>query len=211
MGALPIMVGIACVGAPFIRVVYGAQYLPAIPVFFVVALLSIPKAVLTPAQTLLYSTEDVGFVLKCGLVASVLNIVLDIALIPRYGAIGAAYANGITQSLAVLAIWMRVWIRYPVRPNMLVLLRLAAATAAMAIVVLAIVATPLHAPAKLAVAIPAGAIAFLLAGRALGMWQHDDKRRLLLVSNMVPLPVRRIYEQLVELLVSPSPVVDVPR
>jgi O-antigen/teichoic acid export membrane protein len=211
MGALPIMVGIACVGAPFIRVVYGAQYLPAIPVFFVVALLSIPKAVLTPAQTLLYSTEDVGFVLKCGLVASVLNIVLDIALIPRYGAIGAAYVNGITQSLAVLAIWMRVWIRYPVRPNMLVLLRLAAATAAMAIVVLAIVATPLHAPLKLAVAIPAGAIAFLLAGRALGMWQHDDKRRLLLVSNMVPLPVRRIYEQLVELLVSPSPVVDVPR
>src|SRR5208282_3096867 len=36
IGALPILVGIACVGGPFIRVVYGPQYIPAIPVFVVV-------------------------------------------------------------------------------------------------------------------------------------------------------------------------------
>jgi O-antigen/teichoic acid export membrane protein len=210
MGVLPIMVGIACIGSPFIHAVYGSQYLPAIPVFAIMALMSIPKAVLTPAQTLLFSTEDVGFVLKSGLVASALNILLDVALIPKYGAIGAAYANGITQTLAVAAIWFRVAIRYPVRPDNSVLARLIAASAAMAIVVLGIVATPLSSPMKLAVGIPAGAIAFLVAGRVFKMWRHDDRRRLLTVSNMLPSIARRLFARLVEFIVSPSPITEVP-
>ena len=210
MGVLPIMVGVACIASPFIRVVYGAQYLPAIPVFAIIALMSIPKAVLTPAQTLLYSTEDVGFVLKSGLVAGVLNILLDVILIPKYGAIGAAYANGITQTLAVASIWLRVAIRYPVRPDRSILARLSAATAAMAFVVLAIVASPLSSPVKLVVAIPAGVIVFLGAGRVFKIWRHDDRRRLLMVSNMVPLVVRRVFERLVEFLVPQSLVSEIP-
>lgn len=210
MGVLPIMVGVACIASPFIRVVYGAQYLPAIPVFAIIALMSIPKAVLTPAQTLLYSTEDVGFVLKSGLAAGVLNILLDVILIPKYGAIGAAYANGITQTLAVAAIWLRVAIRYPVRPDISILARLSAATASMAIVVLVIVASPLSSPSKLAFAIPTGAIVFLLAGRVFKIWRHDDRRRLLMVSNMVPAIARRMFERLVEFLVPQSLVSEIP-
>jgi O-antigen/teichoic acid export membrane protein len=211
MGILPIMIGIACISGPFIRVVYGPQYLPAIPVFAVIALMSIPKAVLTPAQTLLYSTEEVGFVLKVGLVASVLNIALDVALIPKFGAMGAAFANGITQTLAVTAIWLRVLVRYPVRPDKSVLLRLVAATAAMAIVVLGIVAAPLTPVIKLALAVPAGAIIFLLTGRAFMMWRHDDRRRLLMVSNLVPTPARQGYERLVNFIVSAAAVAEVSR
>src|ERR1700676_1849406 len=136
MGALPIMIGVACIGGPFIRGVYGSQYLPAIPVFIVVALLSIPKAVLTPAQTLLYSAEDLGFILKWGVVASLANILPNNLLFPSHGALGAAWANGVAQSFAALTIWGRVLVRYPVRIDKPVLLRLAAATVAMAIVVL---------------------------------------------------------------------------
>ncbi len=79
LGALPILIGLACIGGPFVRVMYGPQYLPAIPVFIVVALLSIPRAILTPAQTLLYSAEDLGFVLKWGCVAAAINVA------PRFG------------------------------------------------------------------------------------------------------------------------------
>src|ERR1700686_4545920 len=93
LGALPILIGLACIGGPFVRVMYGPQYLPAIPVFIVVALLSIPRAILTPAQTLLYSAEDLGFILKWGYVAAAINILLDLALIPGHGALGAAWAN----------------------------------------------------------------------------------------------------------------------
>ena len=205
------MIGVACIGGPFIRTVYGPQYLPAIPVFIVVAFLSIPKAVLTPAQTLLYSAEDMGFVLKWGVAASLANILLDVILIPRYGATGAALANGLTQSFAVFAIWRHILTRYPVRLDSTVLLRLSAATAAMAIVVLGIVALPLASVMKLAVAIPAGAIVFLLTARSLRLWQKEDRRRLLLLSTLVPAPARRWYERLVDFLVSRSPVLEITR
>src|SRR5882672_5119094 len=141
MGALPILIGLACIGDPFVRVMYGSQYLPAIPVLIVVVLFSIPKAVLTPASTLLYAAEDLGFILKWGCVAGLVDIILDIALIPRHGATGAAFANGIAQTLAAIAIWSRALIRYPVRIDTSALLRLAAAVLAMAVTVIGIVAT----------------------------------------------------------------------
>jgi O-antigen/teichoic acid export membrane protein len=84
LGALPILIGVACIGGPLVRVMYGAQYLPAIPVFIVVALLSIPKAVLTPALTLLYSAEDLAFILKWGCAAALINVLLDVALMPKH-------------------------------------------------------------------------------------------------------------------------------
>jgi O-antigen/teichoic acid export membrane protein len=211
MGGLPVMIGVACIGGPFIRVVYGPQYLPAIPVFIVVALLSIPKAVLTPAQTLLYSAEDLGFVLKWGALASLTNILLDFVLIPHYGATGAAFANGIAQSFAITVLWRRILTRYPVRLDTSALWRLSAATAVMAAVTLGIVAMPFGAVAKLAFAIPGGAIAFLLSARSLRLWQKDDRRRLLMLSSLVPAPARRLYEGLVDFLVSRSPVVEASR
>jgi O-antigen/teichoic acid export membrane protein len=201
LGALPILVGIACIGGPFIRVMYGSQYLPAIPVFVVVALLSIPRAVLMPAQTLLYSAEDLGFILKWGCVAAVANVLLDLALIPSYGALGAAWANGLAQTFAALTIWGRVLVRYPVRIDMPALLRLGAATLAMAAVVLGIVATPLSAVMQLSVAVPAGVIVFIITSRMFMVLQKDDRRRLLALSALLPTPVGAPLIRLVDFLV----------
>ena len=211
LGALPILIGLACIGGPFVRVMYGAQYLPAIPVFIVMALLSIPKAILTPAQTLLYSAEDLGFVLKWGCLAAAINVLLDIALIPSHGAIGAAWANGSAQSVAAVAIWGRVLVRYPVRIDTPVLVRLAGATLAMAIVVLGIVALPLSAVMKLCVAVPAGAIVFLITSRMLMVLQKDDRRRLLMLSALLPTPVGSSFNRLVDFLVPQPTVVEVAR
>jgi O-antigen/teichoic acid export membrane protein len=211
LGALPILIGVACIGGPLVRVMYGSQYLPAIPVFIVVALLSIPKAILTPAQTLLYSAEDLGFILKWGCVAAAINVLLDLALIPSHGALGAAWANGVAQSFAALTIWGRVLVRYPVRIDMPVLLRLAAATLAMAIVVLGIVATPISAVMKLCVAVPAGAIVFLVTSRMFVVLQKDDRRRLLQLSALLPTPVGSSFNRLVDFLVPQPVAVEVAR
>jgi O-antigen/teichoic acid export membrane protein len=211
LGALPILIGLACIGGPFIRVMYGSQYLPAIPVFIVVALLSIPKAILTPAQTLLYSAEDLGFVLKWGCVAAAINVLLDVALIPSHGALGAAWANGVAQTLAALTIWGRVLVRYPVRIDRPVVLRLAAATLAMAIVVLGIVAIPFSSLMKLSFAVPAGAIVFLITSRMFAVLQKDDRRRLLQLSALLPTPVRSSLNRLVDFLVPQPVAVEVAR
>jgi O-antigen/teichoic acid export membrane protein len=212
LGALPILVGVACVGGPFVRVMYGSQYLPAIPVFIVVALLSIPRAILTPAQTLLYSAEDLGFILKWSCAAALINVLLDVALIPTHGALGAAWANGLAQTFAAVSIWGRVLLRYPVRIDMPVVFRLAAATLAMAIVVLTIVvASPLSAVMRLSVAIPVGAIAFLVTSRMLRVLQKDDRRRLLQFSVLLPTPVGASFKRLVDFLVPQAQAVEVYR
>jgi O-antigen/teichoic acid export membrane protein len=208
LGALPVLIGLACIGGPFVRVMYGSQYLPAIPVFIVVALLSIPRAILTPAQTLLYSAEDLGFVLKWGCVAAAINVFLDLALIPSHGALGAAWANGIAQTFAAVTIWGRVLARYPVRIDMRVLQRLSAATLAMAIVVLGIVVTPFDPLVKLSVAIPAGAIVFLVTSRLFAVLQTDDRRRLLQLSALLPAPVGSSFKRLVDFLVPQPAVVE---
>ena len=205
-GALPILIGVACIASPFVHVMYGSQYLAAIPVFVVVALLSIPKAILTPAQTLLYSAEDLGFILRWGCVAAAINVGLDFALIPSHGALGAAWANGVAQSFAALTIWGRVLLRYPVRIDVRVILRLAAATLAMAIVVLGIVAMPVEPLMKLSVAVPAGVIVFLVTSRLFVVLQKDDRRRLLQLSALLPTPVGSSFKRLIDFLV-PQPAV----
>jgi O-antigen/teichoic acid export membrane protein len=211
LGALPILIGLACIGGPFVRVMYGAQYLPAIPVFIVMALLSIPKAILTPAQTLLYSAEDLGFVLKWGCFGAAINVLLDIALIPGHGAFGAAWANGVAQSFTAIAIWVRVLVRYPVRIDTSVLMRLAGATLAMAVVVLGIVALPLSAVVKLCVAVPVGAIIFLITSRMLMVLQKDDRRRLLMLSALLPTPVGSSFNRLVDFMIPQPTVVGIAR
>ncbi|MGC0772179.1 MAG: polysaccharide biosynthesis C-terminal domain-containing protein, partial [Candidatus Acidiferrum sp.] len=194
-----------------VRVIYGSQYLPAIPVFIVVALFSIPKAILTPAQSLLYSAEDLGFILKWGCVAAAVNVGLDFALIPSHGALGAAWANGVAQSLAALTIWGRVLVRYPVRIDTRVMLRLAAATLAMAIVVLGIVAMPFDPLMKLSVAVPVGAIVFLVTSRMFAVLQKDDRLRLLQLSALLPTPVGSTFKRLIDFLVPQAAVVEAAR
>jgi O-antigen/teichoic acid export membrane protein len=208
LGALPILIGVACIGGPLVRVMYGPQYLPAIPVFIVMALLSIPKAVLTPALTLLYSAEDLGFVLKWGCAAALLNVLLDVTLIPSYGALGAAWGNGIAQTFAALSIWGRVLVRYPVRIDVPAVLRIVAATLAMAVVVLGIVATPLTAVMKLCVAVPVGAIVFAITSRIFMVLQKDDRRRLLMFSALLPTPLSSSFTRLVDFLVPQSQAVE---
>jgi O-antigen/teichoic acid export membrane protein len=208
LGALPVLIGLACIGGPFVRVMYGPQYLPAIPVFIVVALLSIPRAIMTPAQTLLYSAEDLGFVLKWGCVAAAINVLLDLILIPSHGALGAAWANGVAQTLAAVTIWGRVLVRYPVRIDTPVLLRLSAATLAMAVVVLGVVAMPFNPVMKLSVAVPAGAIVFLITSRMFSVLQTDDRRRLLVLSALLPAGLGSSLKGLVNFLIPQPPVVE---
>ncbi len=206
MGAFPILIGVACIGGPFMRVVYGAQYIPAIPVFIVVALFSIPKAILSPAQTLLCAAEDMGFILKWGCVAGLLDILLDVVLIPSHGATGAALANGIAQTFAAVVIWSRVLHRYPVRIDTSILLRLVAATSAMAIAALAVVAMPLNPAMKLAGAILAGAIVFMITSRLFMVLHKDDGRRLLALSDSLPAAVGSSFTRIVGFLIPQSSV-----
>jgi len=136
MVSLPLLLGAACISGPIVRILYGPQYLPAISVFALVAVFAIPKGILGPAQTLLYSMEELGFLLKWGCLCGALNILLDIVLIPNHAAFGAAIANGTAQTMAAAGIWWYAIRCHPLGLQPKILLKLTAASLGMSILVL---------------------------------------------------------------------------
>jgi O-antigen/teichoic acid export membrane protein len=94
-----------------IGVLYGPGFSPAVVVLQIL-LLSIVFGVLGQAtQSALLGAEAQGRLLKTGLLAAALSIGLDLALIPRWGAIGAAVANTTVQAVWALAIFTPLWRR----------------------------------------------------------------------------------------------------
>src|ERR1700689_397877 len=66
------------------------------------------------------SWERQDLIIRWGLVSAALNLGLDFALIPKYGAVGAAVANGATQTFLSFALWVAaarlLEIRFPILP-----------------------------------------------------------------------------------------------
>jgi stage V sporulation protein B len=94
-----------------IRVLYGSQFDGAVIVLQIL-LVSVVFGVLGQAsRAALLGMERQGFLLKSGFVAALASIALDFALIPRWGAIGAAVANTMVQGAWSLAIFAPLWAR----------------------------------------------------------------------------------------------------
>jgi len=87
-------------GAPLIGALYGPRYLPMARVFQVMAIFTIPRLVILPAYNLLLATENQKPLVIWNCVCGVVDILLDLTLIPFFAAFGAAAANGIAQTLA---------------------------------------------------------------------------------------------------------------
>lgn len=98
---LPLNCGIAALSGPAIRVAYGPLYAAAIPVLAITAVLAIPKAFYWLPYTIHLAADKQAVVLRWLIITAVLNVGLDALLIPRHGAVGAAIANGVAQSLTV--------------------------------------------------------------------------------------------------------------
>jgi O-antigen/teichoic acid export membrane protein len=62
--ALPLLGGMACISRPMILLLYGEGFRPMIPVFAVVSLLAISKALLAPPTALLQATERQGALIR---------------------------------------------------------------------------------------------------------------------------------------------------
>lgn len=105
---LPLLVGMACLSRPMVLLLYGHRYAPLAPVLALSALLAIPKSLIAPPTALLQATENQSSLIWIGCGCGALDILLDVLLTPRYGALGAAMANGLAQTAAAILIWLRV-------------------------------------------------------------------------------------------------------
>ncbi len=99
--AAPLTLGLAAIDRAIMPLLYGPKYTEAIPVIAVVAGLAVLRGALVPVQDLLRMTEQQSFLIGFSMVMGIVNIALDLWLIPSGGAVGAAWANGIAQALAM--------------------------------------------------------------------------------------------------------------
>jgi O-antigen/teichoic acid export membrane protein len=96
------LLGASLAGA-VVGLLYGAEYAPAVPVLQVLLLAMVFGVLGQAASSALLGLESQGWLLKTGACAVVVSITLDFLLIPRWGALGAAVANALTQAAWAVA------------------------------------------------------------------------------------------------------------
>lgn len=94
---------------------YGQKYAGAVVVAMAAPLLCSAKAFLTPVQTMFETLERQSYFIAATLAASVIDVAVAIALIPRYGALGAAIGSGVAQMICVGVLWFLAIRKYGVR------------------------------------------------------------------------------------------------
>jgi O-antigen/teichoic acid export membrane protein len=199
--SFPVHLGLAAIAVPVVLLTYGSKYSGAVLALAVAACLGIPKAFFIPVQAILSSWERQDLIIRWGLVSAALNLVLDFALIPKYGAVGAALANGATQTFFSLALWVAaarlLEIRFPILP----IVKTAVVAAVMAIAVHLIISR-LPALLGLPLAIVLGVAVYLALIRITRVLNPDDHGRLLTIKNHLPSGARSVFEAGVNWLIA---------
>jgi O-antigen/teichoic acid export membrane protein len=98
--AAPELFGVAALAEPLVAVIYGPLYVAAFPVLMLLSFFALIVAAAGPTQHLLVGAERQRFYILWMILAGALNIGGNVLLIPRYGAMGAAFAKGTSQVIA---------------------------------------------------------------------------------------------------------------
>jgi O-antigen/teichoic acid export membrane protein len=192
---LPVHVGVAVVSAAVIPLAYGPAYHAAAPVLATAAILAIPKGFYWLPMTVFQATERQTTTVRWLVATAVVNISLDFLLIPRFGAMGAAIANGFSQCFAVCGMWYSASKIVYVRPPWSSVIRLVMAALVMGAVAFAIVYSLPPVPA-ICCAIPAGVVTYVLLVRQFRVLDAADILPLGKIAKRLPGPAARIVVRL---------------
>jgi O-antigen/teichoic acid export membrane protein len=198
--ALPLLVGVACVSQPLIFLLYPTGYAPMVSTLVIVALMAIPKALVTAPTFFLQSFERQGFLVVWGCVCGLVDLALDVLLVRRYGANGAAFANGTAQTLAALGIWIYVWRKYHLDLRLGIWGRIVISGAIMAAGVLGVLRV-VPGTVGLFVSVAVGAALWIIGLRLTAAVSPEDAARLLSISGQFPAAVRPRWRSLIVWLV----------
>jgi len=193
-GAL--LFGLAAVGPQAVLTLYGPRFAPAGAMLSIAAALAVGKCIMPLMQALFQAAERQQAVVVWSCCCGVLNVVLDLLLIPPLGALGAVIANGSAQVLAAVGLiyWAQRTLNIDWSLSASIPGLAAGVGSAAAAYVAGLAFTP--APVRLAVGILAGAVVFLPLLKMFGGVQPDDLVRLHDLTSRLPVPVRRTAESL---------------
>jgi O-antigen/teichoic acid export membrane protein len=199
---LPMLAGAAAVSGPLIGALYGPRYLPMVHVFQAMAIFAIPRLVVLPAYNLLLAADKQKplVILYCACGAA--DVLFDLMLIPRFGAVGAAAANGIAQLLAAIGIWVIVGRYFSAHLDARFFKKLTVICGAMAACAL-VVASALNSWWAVAAGVGTGIVIFVLGLRFASVLAADDRERLLILERRLPATIRTFFRRLVMFIAPP--------
>lgn len=95
-----IAAGAAALGPEVLEALYGSEYSGVRAVFLILLAPLLVMPLLTMTQAVLFALGKLRFLVIVGVVATAINVGLDLVLIPAFDAVGAALANGGAQLAA---------------------------------------------------------------------------------------------------------------
>jgi O-antigen/teichoic acid export membrane protein len=104
---LPICIIFIAVSKPIVLLMYSSDYLTVSPLLIILMVSSLFFALGVLLTNLIQALNRVDIIIKYVTLLAVINIIFDLILIPKYGAVGAAMANSSVR-IMVLPFW--IWI-----------------------------------------------------------------------------------------------------
>jgi O-antigen/teichoic acid export membrane protein len=201
----PILLGMAAVGSSLVPLMYGQQYIPAVPVLTTLCFFALGLAASQPAQYLLVAAERQVFYVAWLLVAGGIDALGCFLLIPAHGAVGAAIAKGISQIIAAAGFMAFMVVKFKVRLPVARIMKLLGVCLVMYGAVHLLVLRLPRLPGVI-VGIPLGMTIFVLLMRALRCLDKADRDRLRGLDRMLPGRARAPYRKVINFLVPVAPV-----
>lgn len=200
---LPAHLGAAVLAAAALKLAYGPRFAPAVPAIIICILFAIPRAFQSLSDTVLQAYDRQDYILKWMGGITVLNLALDALLIPHGGAVGAAIANGIAQSIAVVGLLLkaRKLGRLHLPATALACVALSALTMAVAVI---LPVRMLHPAAGLPVGIALGVIVFGTMLRVTRVVKVADINRIATLASRLPQKFQDRLTAFLMLVVNPQ-------
>jgi len=200
----PILFGVGALADPLLRLMYGAKYLPAIPVLTTLSFFALGLAASQSAQFLLVAAERQIFYIFWLLVAAGIDVVGCELWIPSYGALGAAYAKGLSQLVAAAGFLGFMVVKFRVTLPMWRITKLMVTCTAMYAGVRFV---DRQVPPLLGVVlgVPLGVAIFVVLMRSLRCLDAVDRERLRTIASLLPSRTRGLYRALVDIIAPARP------
>jgi O-antigen/teichoic acid export membrane protein len=177
LAATPMMLGLALLSNPIMRVLYGRKYIEAIPVLTCAALFAVCKSVMDPVDFMIKAKDRQFRQIVWSVICAAINVGIDWLLISNRGAVGAAIGNGVAQTVLVFGYWgIAVWL-FGLKIDWISLGKITVAGAAMAPPILLINRVMPALPALVTDMI-VGGVVFLVTLRSMRLLDAQDIGRL---------------------------------
>ena len=119
LALIPITVGVIVwilMAEPFILLLFGAKYLPSVPVFQALAASMIPFLFTVPSVTaIIYAMKKTVYIGAFSFFQLAAIFLLNFYFIPKYGPIGPTITFGITNTILAIYTWVVVIRHYWVK------------------------------------------------------------------------------------------------